>query len=141
MAVRHQILFWTWGFCSGSEQSKSLLMEFTLQWDSKLTHKDHPRDKCSEEKQKYIWSLFFFFFALFCFYLFFLIGGYFTILWWFLPYIDMTLVLSVHARWLSHVRLHALQPARLLCLWNFPGRHTGVGCHKVMLIYLPYRSV
>ena len=61
MAVRHQILFWTWGFCSGSEQSKSLLMEFTFQWDSKLTHKDHPRDKCSEEKQKYIWSLFFFF--------------------------------------------------------------------------------
>ena len=31
--------------------------------------------------------------------------NYFTILWWFLPYTDMSLFLSVHARWLSYVRL------------------------------------
>ena len=24
---------------------------------------------------------------------------------------------------------HGLQPARLLCLWNFPGMNTGLGCH------------
>ena len=25
---------------------------------------------------------------------------------------------------------HRLQPARLLCPWNFPGKNTGVGCHS-----------
>ena len=25
-----------------------------------------------------------------------------------------------------------LQPARLLCPWNFPGRNTGVGCHFLL---------
>ena len=24
---------------------------------------------------------------------------------------------------------HALEPTRLLCPWNFPGKNTGVGCH------------
>ena len=24
---------------------------------------------------------------------------------------------------------HVLQPTRLLCPWNFPGKNTGVGCH------------
>ena len=24
---------------------------------------------------------------------------------------------------------HGLQPARVLCPWNFPGKNTGVGCH------------
>ena len=24
---------------------------------------------------------------------------------------------------------HEQQPARFLCLWNFPGKNTGVGCH------------
>ena len=29
----------------------------------------------------------------------------------------------------SHsLRSHGLQPARLFCLWNFPGKNTGVGC-------------
>ena len=36
--------------------------------------------------------------------------------------------------WFSccHVQLlqvHRLQPARLLCPWDFPGKNTGVGCH------------
>ena len=26
---------------------------------------------------------------------------------------------------------HGLQPTRLLCPWNSPGQHTGVGCHSV----------
>ena len=29
----------------------------------------------------------------------------------------------------NSLRPHGLQPARLLCPWNFPGKHTGVGCH------------
>ena len=27
------------------------------------------------------------------------------------------------------LRLHGLQPSRLLCPWDFPGKNTGVGCH------------
>ena len=27
---------------------------------------------------------------------------------------------------------HRLQPARLLCPWNFPGKNTGVGCHALL---------
>ena len=29
-------------------------------------------------------------------------------------------------------RLHGLQPTRLLCLWDFPGKSTGVGCHCLL---------
>ena len=28
--------------------------------------------------------------------------------------------------------LHGLQPARLLCPWDFPGKDTGVGCHFLL---------
>ena len=27
---------------------------------------------------------------------------------------------------------HGLQPTRLLCPWNFPGKNTGVGCHVLL---------
>ena len=27
---------------------------------------------------------------------------------------------------------HVLQPARLLCPWDFPGKNTGVGCHALL---------
>ena len=27
------------------------------------------------------------------------------------------------------LRSHGMQPARLLCPWDFPGKNTGVGCH------------
>ena len=39
---------------------------------------------------------------------------------------------------LSCVRLlrpHGLQPARLLCMWDSPGKNTGVGCHFLLLRY------
>ena len=26
---------------------------------------------------------------------------------------------------------HGLEPARVLCLWDFPGKNTGVGCHSL----------
>ena len=30
------------------------------------------------------------------------------------------------------LRPHRLQPARLLCPWDFPGKNTGVGCHFLL---------
>ena len=30
------------------------------------------------------------------------------------------------------LRPHGLQPTRLLCPWDFPGKSTGVGCHHLL---------
>ena len=30
---------------------------------------------------------------------------------------------------------HGLQPTRLLCPWDFPGKSTGVGCHCLLLLH------
>ena len=40
----------------------------------------------------------------------------------------------VCVRMLSHVSLwpHWLQPTRLQCPWDFPGKNTGVGCHFLL---------
>ena len=35
------------------------------------------------------------------------------------------------------LRLQRLQPARLLCLWNFPGKNTGAGCHFLLQVIFP----
>ena len=32
----------------------------------------------------------------------------------------------------NHCRLSGLEPARLLCLWNSPGKNTGTGCHFLL---------
>ena len=32
----------------------------------------------------------------------------------------------------NSLRLHGLQPTRLLCLWDFPGKDTGVFCHFLL---------
>ena len=37
---------------------------------------------------------------------------------------------KVKVKLLSRVQL--LQPTRLLCLWDFPGKSTGVGCHHLL---------
>ena len=38
-------------------------------------------------------------------------------------------------------RPHGLQLTRLLCLWDFPGKSTGVGCHCLLLIgYTPIQN-
>ena len=29
----------------------------------------------------------------------------------------------------NSLQRYGLQPTRLLCLWDFPGKNTGVGCH------------
>ena len=34
----------------------------------------------------------------------------------------------------SSSRPHGLQPTRLLCPWNFPGKSTGVGCYHLLRI-------
>ena len=34
----------------------------------------------------------------------------------------------------NSLRPHGLQPIRLLCPWNFPGKSTGVGCHCLLQI-------
>ena len=41
---------------------------------------------------------------------------------------------SNHWCWqnLFSTRPHGLQPTRLLCPWNFPGKSTGVGCHCLL---------
>ena len=33
------------------------------------------------------------------------------------------------------LRPHGLQPTRLLCSWDFPGKNTGVGCHYINLYF------
>ena len=35
----------------------------------------------------------------------------------------------VHSVLSDSLRPHGLQPAKLLCPWDFPGKNTGVGCH------------
>ena len=35
------------------------------------------------------------------------------------------------------LRPHGLQPARLLCPWDFPGKSTGVGCHFLLQRIFP----
>ena len=45
------------------------------------------------------------------------------------------LVFKVKVKSLSHVQLlrtHGLQPTRLLCPRDFPGKSTGVGCHFLL---------
>ena len=45
---------------------------------------------------------------------------------------------KLHAHILSHsvvsdsLQAHALQPARLLCPWDYPSKSTGVGCHFLL---------
>ena len=49
---------------------------------------------------------------------------------------------KVKVKSLSHIRLlatHGLQPTRLLCPWDFPGKSTGVGCH--CLLRMPRKEV
>ena len=35
---------------------------------------------------------------------------------------------------------HGLQPTRLLCLWDFPGKSTRVGCHCLLLLPLSHQN-
>ena len=51
-------------------------------------------------------------------------------------------VLLVHACYVTSVvsdpwQCYGLQPARLLCPWDPPGKNTGVGCHALLQGHLP----
>ena len=35
------------------------------------------------------------------------------------------------------LRPHGLQPTRLFCPWDFPGKNTGVGCHSLLQGIIP----
>ena len=37
----------------------------------------------------------------------------------------------------NSMRLHGLQPTRLLCLWDSPGKNTGVGSHSLLQAIFP----
>ena len=37
----------------------------------------------------------------------------------------------------NSLRPHELQPTRLLCPWNSPGKNTGVGCHFLLQAIFP----
>ena len=39
------------------------------------------------------------------------------------------------------LRPHGLQPARLLCPWDFPGKITGVGCHALLQGIFPTQGL
>ena len=39
------------------------------------------------------------------------------------------------------LRPHGLQPTRLLCPWDSPGRTTGVGCHALLLGIFPSQGL
>ena len=54
------------------------------------------------------------------------------------PYVGACSVASVVS---DSVRPHGLQPARLLCPWDSPGKNPGVGCHALLQgIYLTQES-
>ena len=39
------------------------------------------------------------------------------------------------------LRPHRLKPARFLCLWDFPGKNTGVGCHFLLQRIFPTQGL
>ena len=44
-------------------------------------------------------------------------------------------------QWCLTLRLHGLQPARLLYPWDSPGKNTGVGCHALLQGILSYLGI
>ena len=42
---------------------------------------------------------------------------------------------------LTLLRPHGLQPARLLCPWDFSGKNTGVGCHSLLQEIFPSQGL
>ena len=68
-----------------------------------------------------------------CKFLWALILSYLTLLgtWWWWLYLFTCSVMS------DSLQPHRLQPARLLCPRDFPGKNTGVGCHCLLQGNLP----
>ena len=51
--------------------------------------------------------------------------------------IYVVVVVLVGSRVQLFLRLHGLQPAKLLCPWDFPGKNTGVGFHFLLQGFSP----
>ena len=54
------------------------------------------------------------------------------------------MILYVSLAMLSHVRLFVtpwLQPIRILCPWDFPGKNTWVGCHSLLQGIFPTQGL
>ena len=51
--------------------------------------------------------------------------------WYVLPYPARSMSFS-HLVMSDSLLPHGLQPTRLLCPWDFPGKNTGVGCHFLL---------
>ena len=46
-----------------------------------------------------------------------------------------------HSVMSAFLRPHKREPIRLLCLWNFPGKNTGVGCHFLLQGIFPTQGL
>ena len=57
--------------------------------------------------------------------------------------VDVIFIFDVHFGVFNHsfvsnsLQLHGLEPARLLCPWDFSGKDTGMGCHFLLQGNLP----
>ena len=47
-------------------------------------------------------------------------------------FVQVCVVLCLVTQSRLTLRPHGLQPARLRCLWDSPGKNTGVGCHAFL---------
>ena len=52
--------------------------------------------------------------------------------YWLGVWLQEQIALALVAQSCPTLRPHGLQPTRLLCLWDFPGKDTGVGCHFLL---------
>ena len=51
-------------------------------------------------------------------------------------FLVITVVILVTKSCPTLLQPHGLQPAWDLCLWDFPGKNTGAGCHLLQEIFL-----
>ena len=56
--------------------------------------------------------------------------------------VPRTVIISLFSHQLSPtLRPHELKPTRFLCLWNFPGKNTEVGCHFLVQGIFPTQGL
>ena len=54
---------------------------------------------------------------------------------------SLTLLLLSHITNVCSLQTHGLWPTRILCLWDSPGKNTGVGCHALLPFLASFISV
>ena len=55
--------------------------------------------------------------------------------------VSVCVCVRAHSVVSDSLQLHGLQPARLLCPWDSPGRNTGVGCHSLLQGIFPIQGL